>query len=285
MLKSTHNGTLAIGDLELPCFVLEDKRRVLSGRGVTAAIGMKGRGQGMARIGAHSTLKPFISAALAMAIEEPIKFSGIGGRETSGYEAVILSDLCETILRARDAGSLKTDQEVRYGEFADRLIRSFARVGIIALVDEATGYQDARERDELHQLLSKYLSEEKLAWAKRFPDEFYKQLYRLRDWAWPCGNKKTPFVGVLTNKLVYERLPPGVMTALKDKNPTEPGTGRRRWKHHQFLSEDIGQPDLRDHLMQLVAIMRASKDWGAFEDNFERAFPGPQGRLDFDDVS
>lgn len=284
LVKSTHNGTLSIGDIALPCFVLEDKCRVISGRGMTAAIGMKGRGQGVARIAAHSTLKSFIPNDLAMAIESPIRFLTLAGREAAGYNATILSDLCEAILSARDAGALRTEQEVRYGEFADRLIRAFAKVGIVALVDEATGYQDSRERDELHQLLARYLSEERLAWAKRFPDEFYRQLYRLRNWSWPCGSKKTPYVGVLTNKLVYERLPPGVMSSLKERNPTEPGTGRRRWKHHQFLSEDIGQPDLRDHLLQLVAIMRVSKDWAAFQDNFERAFPGAQGRLDFDEM-
>ena len=63
---------------------------------------------------------------------------------------------------------------------ADMLMRSFAKVGIIALVDEATGYQDKREKDALQELLSIYLTEEKLKWAKTFPDEFYKHLFRLR---------------------------------------------------------------------------------------------------------
>ena len=145
-------------------------------------------------------------------------------------------------------------------------------MGIVALVDEATGYQEQRE-DELHQLLAIYLSEEKLAWAKRFPNEFYKQIYRLKNWAWPTGRAKTPFVGKITNKVVYDRLPEGVLEELRKRNPTEPGTGRRCWKHHQFLSEDIGQPDLRDHLLQLIAVMRASRDWKTFERNFEAAFP------------
>jgi hypothetical protein len=283
LIKSTHNGKLAIAEISLPCFVLEDRRRVLSGRGFTAAIGMKGRGQGVARILSHSTLTPFMSDTLVAAIQNPVKFAGVGGRATDGYEATILGDLCEAILNARDNGALKTEQELRYGVYADSLIRAFAKVGIIALVDEATGYQDERERDELHQLLAHYLREERLAWAKRFPDEYYRQLYRLRGWEWPCGNKKTPLVGQLTNRLVYEKLPPGVMTSLKERNPTLPGTGRRRWKHHQFLSEDIGQPDLRDHLLQLIAIMRASKDWPSFQENFERVFPGDQASFDFDE--
>jgi len=40
------------------------------------------------------------------------------------------------------------------------LVRSFAKVGIIALVDEATGYQYEREKAELQVILKTYISEE-----------------------------------------------------------------------------------------------------------------------------
>jgi len=46
-----------------------------------------------------------------------------------------------------------------------------------------------------------------------------------------------------------------------------------------ILSEDIGQPDLRDHLLQVIAIMRGSRTWGEFKSSFELAFPGLQGTL------
>mgnify|MGYP003561277120 CR=1 FL=1 len=52
-------------------------------------------------------------------------------------------------------------------------MRAFARVGITALVDEATGYQYERENDELQKILKAYISEELLPWQKRFPDIFY----------------------------------------------------------------------------------------------------------------
>ena len=121
-----------------------------------------------------------------------------------------------------------------------------------------------------------YLVEEKLTWAKRFPDEFYKQIYRLKEWKWPSVSGQTPrYVGKLTNKLVYDKLPEGVLSELKVRNPTKEGTNQRKWKHHQFLSEDIGQADLRDHLLQLLAIMRISRDWPTFIANFEMAFPEP----------
>ena len=166
------------------------------------------------------------------------------------------------------------------------LIRAFGKVGINAIVDEVTGYQEERDRDSLQRVLALYLSEEKLRWAKMFPDEFYRHLFRLMGWQYKPMNAARPgYVGKLTNQLVYEKLPPGVLDELKGKNPVQIETGRRRFKYFQFLSADLGQPDLRDHLLQLIAIMRVSSNWDIFRRNFEVAFPSPGQQLDlgFDD--
>jgi hypothetical protein len=56
-------------------------------------------------------------------------------------------------------------------------------------------------------------------------------------------------------------------------NPTLEETKRRRWKHHQFLSSDVGQPDLRDHILQILPLMRISNTWEAFKKNLEVALP------------
>jgi len=61
--------------------------RVISGRGMTKAIGMKGRGQGVARIVTHPTLKPFINNELDLAIRNPIHFVGAG----SGFLIIFLT--------------------------------------------------------------------------------------------------------------------------------------------------------------------------------------------------
>ena len=99
---------------------------------------------------------------------------------------------------------------------ADSLIRGLARVGIIALIDEATGYQYDRDRYDLERFLAVYLSEERLKWAKTFPDEFYKRIYDLKNWPFPGGTKRTPLIGKITNTIVYEKLPPGVLEKLKN---------------------------------------------------------------------
>ena len=65
-------------------------------------------------------------------------------------------------------------------ETAEIIVRSFsAKVGIIALVDEATGYQKVREKRALQLKLQAFIAEEMQEWARMFPDEFWFELARL----------------------------------------------------------------------------------------------------------
>lgn len=274
MKKATHQGILKIADIEIPCFVLEDGTRVISGRGVTKAIGMKGRGQGVQRVAKHKTLNPYLGDDLQMAIENPIRFqSRVGLPETAGYEATILQKLCDAILSAAEAGALTTEQERRYAQASYILIRAFAQVGIIALVDEATGYQEDRARDALEDILRRFISEELLKWAKTFPDEFYRQMFRLRNWQYSQFSAKRPVVaGRITNDIIYQRLAPGVLDELKRLTPKD-SKGRRKHRYHQRLTEDIGHPALREHLASVITLMKASSNWRNFYAMLNRALP------------
>ena len=283
MQKASHSGTMKIGG-KIPCFVLDDATRVISGRSLTSAIGMKGRGQGTARITDHKALKHHINNKLAVAIANPIKFMGIGNKMTYGYEATILHELCEAILVARDSGSLKTVQEQRYAVYAETLIRSFAKVGIIALIDEATGYQAVRDRNALNKLLEGYIAKDLQKWVKTFPDEFYHNLFRLRGWAYnPLTTKRPGATAYYTVNLIYERLAPGVLDELKKLNQKDE-KGRRKNKLFQHLSSDIGHPKLREHIHSVMALQRAcGSDWDMFMALMDKALPkhmdGKQLRL------
>ena len=274
--KATHQGMLSIGDIEIPCFVLEDRTRVISGRGMTKAIGMRGRGQGVTRIPTHGTLKPFINEALEVAIKNPINFVGVGSRSTkptAGYEATILLQVCEVVLNARDAGQLKTAQEQRYALYCDTLIRAFAKVGVVALIDEATGYQEIRDRLALQKILDKYIREDLARWAKTFPDEFYEELFRLKGWQYrPLSVKRPSVVGHWTNDIVYSRLAPGVLDALRKKNPVSEN-GRRPHKHFQYLTEEHGHPKLQEHLSNVIFLMKGSANWQSFYRILQRSAP------------
>jgi len=195
-----------------------------------------------------------------------------GGRTAFGYEAMLLPAVCEAILDADKAGSLRSSQAY-LADMANVLLRGFARVGVIALVDEATGYQDERPRLELSKILEAYISAELMPWTKRFPDEFFRQLYRLQGWEYTPGSaKRTPYVGKLINKYIYGQLPPGVLDELRKKNPVTE-SGYRRHKHFQFLTSDTGNPHLDRQVTAVSTIMRISDDKYQFERNFDKAFP------------
>lgn len=290
--KATHRGELTIGEIRIPCAVLDNGQRVVSEFGITRVLGSRsGASKRLKKASeddgatvpiflAPPRLKPFITEEL---LDGPLKQIAYQDkqRRVVGYAAEALPAVCEIWLAARHAGVLQ-EQQLAKAQNAEILMRGLAQVGIVALVDEATGYQAERDRDELNKILSVYLADERLKWAKRFPDEFYKQIYRLKRWKWPNHGVRTPLVGKITNVIVYEKLPPGVLDELQARNPTKQGTGRRKWKHHQVLSEDIGQPDLRDHLMQLIALMRVSPDWPTFENHLKLAFPSPGDQMFLD---
>jgi hypothetical protein len=289
-LRAIHGSPdrpLRIGDLEIPCYVLEDTTRVLSGRGMQAALQLgQRRGGLLASFLGKSNIRTFVSPELEKALEAPLRFvrPGRGGKLAVGYEATILADICDVILAARQAGALSNDAEMVIAEHCEILTRAFAKVGIIALVDEATGYQDIRPRDELHRILEAYIAKELLPWTRRFPPEFYKELFRLRGWQWdPMSVKRPKLVGRDTVYIVYERLPPGVLEELREKNPViRPGT--RRYHHHRFLTADIGNPHLERIVTVATALMRASQSWLSFRRLIERALPRevPQQELPLD---
>ena len=276
---------LRIGDLEIPCYVLEGDRRVLAQMGMLNALDMSlgsaGRGAGsrLAKFVSSKSLVPYVSEELSKVVVEPIRFrTPQGGTVAYGYEATVLVDICEAVLGAREKGKLHRQQE-HIAKQCEILVRGFARVGIIALVDEATGFQNVRARRALNKILDKWVADELAKWAKRFPDEFYQEMARLRGLHYlEFINKRPAYVGRLTNDIVYERLAPGVLDELKRKTPKD-DRGRRRYKYHQWLTEDIGHPRLREHLWAVIGLMRASSNWRGFYSLLNRAFPKPTDPL------
>lgn len=292
-LLTIHPGSkpsiIKIADTEIPCVVLEDGTRILSEHGVTYA--MKSRSgaakrrkkveleEGRAPLPvfmASSKLEPFISDELRIGLLNPIRYR-IGRRIAQGYPAVLLPQICDVWLSARDAGVL-SGQQLKKCKQAEILMRGLAHIGIIALVDEATGYQYIRPKEELQIILRAYISEELLPWTSRFPLEFYKEMFRLWGWQWdPIDYKKRGprgprYAGKLTNILIYDKLPPGVLDELKKLSPPNEKWQRKN-KLHQRLTEDIGNRHLEKQVAVVTTLMRISPNRRLFKRSFERAFP------------
>lgn len=278
LLRATHIGELKIGNLSIPCAVLEDGTRMLTQWGFYRAIGRSGRPAGgwgsdvekVAPFLALENLKPYVSSELADS--KPIQFRVPSGGKAWGYKAELLPKVCEVYLQARDEQALLKTQ-LKFAKACDVLMRGLAHVGIVALVDEATGYQEVRDRQALQAILDKFLRKEFAAWAKRFPDEFYQEMFRLRGWQWRGMKVNRPsVVGHYTNDLVYERLAPNILEELQKRNPRDEH-GHRKTKHHQWLTEDIGNPALAQHLYATIGFMRAATTWHQFYRMMQRAFP------------
>lgn len=278
---------LRIGEIELDCFVLNNSQRVISQRGLFKGLGVSRggprddmkpdeSGAELPRFATQEWLTGHLSNDLKMALRNPILFSAPGIPRVFGYPATILPEICDAILAARAAGDTKPRQDVIV-QRAEDLMRAFAKIGIIALVDEATGYQQFRARDELQQILSAYIAPELLPWAKRFPDSFYEHLHRVRGWKYePSSSARTAYIGKLTNMLIYEQLPKGVLDELRSKNPRDPVTKRRKFNHHEMLTEDIGHPHLEKQIIAVTTLLSVSDDWAEFSRLFCKKFPpGP----------
>jgi hypothetical protein len=268
-----NKGPLRIGNAKIMAFVLKDERRMLSGRSVTSALGLTGRGAGMARFLNAGSLQPYISDKLRDALENPVLFVVSSGLPlATGYEAWVLPEICHSIVDAHDRNALHPSL-AKTVDRAKLLIRGFSTVGIIALIDEATGFQADRDREALQDLLAMYISPRLMPWAQTFGPDFYKEIFRLRGWKWESINNKRPrLVGKLTKQIIYDRISPELLKKLEDVNPVV-RDGRRKDKHHQWLTEDYGQPALRMHREAVQALMRASRTWPGFIALLQRAYP------------
>jgi hypothetical protein len=285
-VRATHDGSIIVGDRELTCAVLEDGTRVLNQQTMLTTLGRASKPKGRANPSEPSVLPPFLAAqnlqayitAELASMVEPIPYRTPTGGKALGYNALILPAVCDVYLSARSDGKLLPNQALT-AKTCEVLVRGLARVGVVALVDEATGYQESRARYELQQILNHYVQAELRPWTKRFPDEFFREIYRLQGWDYKPGTaKRTPYVGNLINKYIYEQLPHGVLEELRRLNPVTE-TGRRRHKHFQHLTADTGNVHLDRQISTVSTLLRIAEHKADFDYLFGRAFPPHQERL------
>lgn len=281
--QALYEGPVRIGDIEISAAVLPSGRRLLNqatflralgrSRSPKAGTGILSTIDGLPFFLQAEQLAPFLSEELRLATT-PIAYLSKTGRQMVGYDAELLPMVCEAYLQFRDASGGKVPRQYAHIVAAcDMLMRGLARVGIIALIDEATGYQEVRDRLALQAILDKFLRKELAAWAKRFPDEFYQHIFRLRGWEWKeRGSHRSHAVAHYTNDLVYARLAPGILEELQARNPKDE-RGRRKARHHQWLTDDVGHPALAQHLYAVIGFMRASASWQQFITLLNLAYP------------
>ena len=279
--KALDEGTLRIGEAEIPCAVLETKQRVLTQSGVMQSLGRarqaKGRQyyDGDVNLPAFLTaknLKPFIPNELYVTSSQ-VEFRRKGGGKAFGYPAELLPKVCRVFIHADNAGKLTKNQK-HIAEKARLLLDGLADVGIIGLVDEATGYQEKRDRGELQQILAAYISPSLLPWTERFPRDFFREMFRVFGWPWPVveggaypGPIGPRYAGKLVRQVIYGNLPPGVLEELERRNPADE-KWQRKSRMGQLLTSDFGHP----HVEKLVAVVTTLFEISDSKEDFWRAY-------------
>jgi hypothetical protein len=287
--QAAHSGTLQIGEVSFPCSVLTDGTRILTQSDFMNGMGMYYSGwvannpvEGAADIPhflSFKSIKPFIDKHLGDLQSVVVRYRTERGAMAHGIRAEIIPKICDVWIDADESRKLGSRQKL-IALRARLMMRALAHVGIISLVDEATGYQKVRARDELQKILAAYISPELLPWSKRFPDSFYEYIHKLRGWKYaPGSSARTSYIGKLTNALIYEQLPPGVLDDLRSKNPRDPTTKRRRHTHHELLTNDVGHPHLEKQIMTVTTLLSVSDDWKDFCRLFSKKFPPGPGDI------
>ena len=286
-----NEGVLDMNGAQIPCYVLEDGTRVLSARGMQGALKLVDTtnvqntatlsGVELSRFIATSWFKSLVDSEEMLERFHPITCYK-GSQRINGYEATVLVDFCDTILNARNRGLAKTPRQQLVAAQCEILIRAFAKVGIIALVDEATGYQYERENDALQKILAVYVSPEILQWQFTFSNRFYREIFRLRKWNFTTGdiNKRPGVVGTYTNQYIYDMLPAGVGKVIKAKTPRS-AAGNPTARYFQSLTPDIGYEHLKQQLITVTTLLSVARSWQEFKDLFARRFG--QVAIDFDE--
>jgi hypothetical protein len=286
--RAEYLGELKIGEMALPCSVLSDGTRILTQSDFMAGMGMyysgwvsKNRSKNRSPderaadvplFLAFKSLKPYMDKYLGDLQSITVSYRTERGAVAKGIKAEIIPKICEVWLDADENKALGVRQR-KIAHKAKILMRALAHTGIIALVDEVTGYQNVRTKDALTKILEAFVAKELQPYVPTFPTEFYQEMFRLRGLDYPKDSVKRPrYFGSLTNDIVYKRLAPGVLEELKRVTP-KLDTGRHGNKLFQRLTTNKGYPKLREHLGAVVTMMQLSGDWHDFLAKLDRLRP------------
>ena len=234
----------------IPCYVLEDGRRVISRTGATSALSGIPKGGALEEYLGVEPLAGYLPEDLAeRMIEFVISGTANSGRRTLGVTAETFLDICTAYVKAGKDGALKTARQMQIAMQAATILAACARIGLIALIDEATGYQYERAGDALRLKLKLYLEDEMRQWEKTFPDELWKEFGRLTGWKGSL-HKRPKYWGKLVMELVYDYLDKDVADWLRNNTP-KPRGGQN---YHQWLTSQYGLKKLTEHLWMLIGI-------------------------------
>lgn len=267
-------GTLNIVGLDVPCYVLDDGQKIIGRTSATELLtGIKGGGA-LEKYIAVRALEPFINKDLVLERFVPFRLPEVEGLEKAvkGLPADLMIEVCQGFVAALqsslDANSPHpklTDRQVQMAIKASMFLSACAKIGLEALIDEATGYQYERAEDALQVKLRAFIADELRAWEKTFPDELWAEFGRLTGWQGSL-NSRPKWWGKLVIELIYDTLDPDVAEFLKNNKPP-PGV---RW--HRQLTENIGIRALVSRCYEVIGMAKECRDMRELRDKVARHY-------------
>lgn len=285
--KALYRGKLPIGNVELNCAVLDDETRILSTSSMFEALGRTARGlhkdrtleylEELNKINPNNTLRqvpPFLGSKVILSLIDKNLLADLeqiiyqdGSKTCYGYKASVLPEICGLYLKARREDLLSSSQQ-GFAHQAEILLESFAKVGITALIDEATGFQKDRKYDALRILLQTYIEESMKPWIKTFPDGFFTELDRLYDNPKTISRARPSYYGKFINTYIYNPIEDGYVKEELDRKNKLPN-GKKKSQFHRWLTE-FGQNQLILQIGRVLGAMETSPNLRIFKDRIQR---------------
>jgi hypothetical protein len=255
-------GTLNIVGLEVPCYVLDSGQKIIGRTSATELLtGIKGGGA-LEKYIAVKALEPFINKDLVLERLVPFRLPEVEGLEKAvkGLPADLMIEVCQGFVSALqstfDSNSSHpklTDRQIQMAMKASAFLSACAKVGLEALIDEATGYQYERAEDALQVKLRAFIAEELRAWEKTFPDELWSEFGRLTGWKGSL-HSRPKWWGRLVIEMIYDTLDPDVANYLKNNKPP----AGIHW--HRQLTENIGVRALVSRCYEVIGMAKTCHD-------------------------
>lgn len=273
---SMFQGTLNLADIELPCHVLSNEKRVIAQREITGLLTGNKKG-GLDRYLMASNLQNFLPERLKnKSLDQVMQlFTVSQGLVAQAFEGEDVVDICEMYLKARDAGVLLKNQ-MHLAAKAEIIVRSFAKTGIVALIDEATGYQQVRAKNALQLKFQAFIADELQEWAVMFPEEFWFELARLEGINYSPKSRPLRW-GRYIMMFVYDSIDKDIGKLLREKNPNP----KFKQNHHQWLKK-FGKDKVHDQINKVVTIMKLCKNMEDFRQKFSIVFAKTPAQLELD---
>lgn len=258
-------GELLLGGGPVDCYVLDTGERVISLRATVKSLTNIDASNLGDYIGVNA-LKPFLDSDLVLGETRDFHIPGtqLRGR---GIPAERFIEILNGYVRALEAGALTTDRQREIAVKCSIVLGACAKVGLIALIDEATGYQYERAEDALQVRLRAFIADELREWEKTFPDELWEQFGRLTGWQGSL-HSRPKWWGKLVMELIYHAFDPDVARYLKENKPP-PYKGQN---YHQWMTQDVGLRHLIPHIHQVIGIARTCKDMRELRDKVAEEF-------------